>query len=102
MYINVTSPKDIGVLIKARRKANGLAQSELARQVGVSRRWLNQVEAGKAGASIGLILKTLGALGVNLQVQAGTGDIQDVDVMPILGPDIDDIVTSASKGRSDE
>ncbi|MEL7096482.1 MAG: helix-turn-helix domain-containing protein [Pseudomonadota bacterium] len=102
MYINVTSPKDIGVLIKARRKAKGLAQSDLAHQVGVSRRWLNQVEAGKAGASIGLILKTLSALGVALQVRADADGIVDVDVMPILGPDIDDIVTSASKGSSDD
>ena len=40
--------------------------------IGVSRLWVNQVEKGKPGASLGLVLRALDSLGVTL-----TGDTAD-------------------------
>lgn len=57
---------EIGALIRARRMALGLDQAELAEKVGVSRLWVNQVERGKPGAGLGLVLRTLTVVGVDL------------------------------------
>jgi HTH-type transcriptional regulator / antitoxin HipB len=55
-----------GRLIRERRLKLGLDQITLARKAGTSRKWLIEVESGKPRAEIGLILRTLKALGVTL------------------------------------
>ncbi len=62
----VRTPKDIGALIKSRRKTIGLGQAELATRVGASRLWVSEIENGKPGASLGLVLRTLSVLGLEL------------------------------------
>lgn len=59
--------RDIGALIRERRTSAGWDQETLAKHAGVSRLWINQVERGKPGASLGRILNTLAALGIELQ-----------------------------------
>jgi y4mF family transcriptional regulator len=66
VQIFLRTPADIGALIKDRRRAIGLDQAELAARIGVGRLWVNQVERGKPGASLGLVLRTLAALGLEL------------------------------------
>jgi HTH-type transcriptional regulator/antitoxin HipB len=68
----IHSPADLGSAIRERRKQLGLDQSELAEQVGVSRQWVVEVEKGKPRAEVGLILRTLRALGIRLD--AGTSN----------------------------
>ncbi len=46
-----------------------MTQTNLAAAAGVSRRWLSDLEAGKATAEIGLILRTLQALGLALDAE---------------------------------
>jgi HTH-type transcriptional regulator/antitoxin HipB len=85
----VKNPRDLGLLIRDRRRALRLDQGSLAARVGVSRQWLVQVEKGKARAEVGLVLRTLNALGMSL----------DVVVAPPPGEsDIDRIVARA-RGR---
>jgi HTH-type transcriptional regulator / antitoxin HipB len=64
MFIRTAS--DLGALIRERRLKLGLDQIDLARKAGTSRKWLVEVENGKPRAEIGLILRTLKALGVAL------------------------------------
>jgi HTH-type transcriptional regulator / antitoxin HipB len=64
--VRVRTPKDVGALIKARRKAIGLGQAELATLIGASRLWVSEIENGKPGASLGLVLRTLSVLGLEL------------------------------------
>jgi len=64
MFIRTAS--DLGALIRERRLKLGLDQIDLARKAGTSRKWLVEVENGKPRAEIGLILRTLTALGVAL------------------------------------
>lgn len=96
------TPADIGALIKVRRRELGLDQADLARQIGVSRLWVNQVERGRHGASLGLILRALGAVGVDLMGDAsdGTGTAIDFNAEPVVAPDIDAIVANA-RGKGD-
>ncbi|MCA8893586.1 MAG: helix-turn-helix transcriptional regulator [Hyphomonas sp.] len=102
MDIPLNTPLDIGLLIKSRRKARGLGQAELAEKVGVSRRWLNQVESGKPGASMGLVLRTLAVLDTQLLVSDNRQQRPDVDIPPILGPGIDLIIDDLSNGQDNE
>lgn len=102
MDILLKTPLDIGLLIRSRRRAHGLGQADLAKRVGVSRRWLNQVEAGKPGASIGLILQTLAALNTQLLVREEGSEKYDVDIAPILGPGIDQIIDDLSGEQNND
>lgn len=98
MKLALRTPADIGAIIRDRRKALGLDQSDLADQIGVGRLWVNQVEKGKPGASVGLVLRALAAVGVDLS--ATTGDEpDDSGRQPIDTPDINAIVEAAKSRR---
>jgi HTH-type transcriptional regulator / antitoxin HipB len=66
----VRTPSDLGLMIRARRRELGLDQQSLARRVGVSRLWIIEFERGKPRAEIGLVLRTLTALDLRLDVSA--------------------------------
>jgi HTH-type transcriptional regulator/antitoxin HipB len=63
----IRNARDVGALIRDGRTKAGWDQKTLARYAGVSRLWINEVEQGKPGASLGRILNTLAALGIELQ-----------------------------------
>jgi HTH-type transcriptional regulator/antitoxin HipB len=62
----IRNSSDFGALIRERRIKLGLDQISLAKKAGTSRKWLIEVESGKPRAEIGLILRTLNALGIAL------------------------------------
>ncbi len=62
--MRLRTPRDIGLLIRERRRALGLGQAALADRVGVSRQWIIGIEKGKGGAALRLVLRTLDALGI--------------------------------------
>jgi HTH-type transcriptional regulator / antitoxin HipB len=99
--MKVRTPIDFGSAIRDRRRRLKLGQDELAARVGVSRKWIIDVEKGKPRAEIGLVLRTLDALGLRLSLdddessarlvagfaeQAPTGfsDVPAVDIDRIL------------------
>ncbi|MDZ7627092.1 MAG: helix-turn-helix domain-containing protein [Parvularculaceae bacterium] len=93
--ISVRTPADIGALIRDRRKALGLDQGALAANVGVSRLWINQVEGGKPGANLGLILRTLAALDITLSVATG-----GPSEAPVTSPDIDAVIAATRRKKN--
>ncbi|MGH7812402.1 MAG: helix-turn-helix domain-containing protein [Candidatus Binataceae bacterium] len=62
----VRTPSDLGAIIRERRRKLGLDQLSLAGKAGTSRKWLVEVEQGKLRAEVGLILRTLKTLGIEL------------------------------------
>jgi HTH-type transcriptional regulator/antitoxin HipB len=64
--MRIRTPKDIGATIREGRRGLALDQATLAERVGVSRLWISQVERGKPGASMGLVLRTFSVLGIEL------------------------------------
>lgn len=62
----IKTPQDLAAVIRSRRKQLGWDQATLARQVGVSRQWVIDVEKGKPRAELELILRSLNALGLSL------------------------------------
>jgi HTH-type transcriptional regulator / antitoxin HipB len=89
---------DIGLIIRERRRKLNLDQEELARRVKVSRQWIVEVEKGKPRAEIGLVLRTLDALGIALSIDTKNkiGHVQ-ADVAPTV--DIDDILDDLGSKR---
>jgi HTH-type transcriptional regulator/antitoxin HipB len=85
-------PIDLGFAIRDRRRRLHLRQEELAARVGVSRKWIIDVEKGKPRAEIGLVLRTLDALGLRLSLDdnessagiTGLSDVPAVDIDRIL------------------
>lgn len=91
--MQIRTASDIGALIREQRKNQKLDQAELAKKVGVNRRWVLEVERGKPRAEVGLVLKTLHALGLTLLIEGGTAarrrggrgrEIESVDIDAIV------------------
>ena len=95
----VRTPSDLGLLIRERRKKLGLDQQALATKVGVSRLWVIEIEKGKPRAEIGLVMRTLLALDLDLDVSAGPAATPVKRAGAVSVPDIDAIVSNARKRR---
>ena len=66
------SPAALGQLVRQTRKQQGLKQVELASFADVSVRFLHELEHGKTGAELGLTLKVLSALGIEVRLTPPT------------------------------
>jgi HTH-type transcriptional regulator/antitoxin HipB len=66
--MRVRTVVDLGLAIRDRRRVMRVSQAELARRAGVSRQWILAVEKGRPGAELGLVLRTLRALGLPLHL----------------------------------
>jgi y4mF family transcriptional regulator len=65
----VANPKDIGQLIRHRRKGAGLTLKDAAGMAGVGVRFLSELERGKTTLQIGLVIEVLQLFGLELHVQ---------------------------------
>ncbi|HZP69298.1 MAG TPA: helix-turn-helix domain-containing protein [Pseudolabrys sp.] len=92
--MRLRTPLDIGQAIRDNRRRLGLDQDDLAKRVGVSRKWLIDVERGKPGAPIGLLLRTLDALGLRLSLDTA-GTSRKRPVKPVSTIDIDRVLDRA-------
>jgi HTH-type transcriptional regulator/antitoxin HipB len=85
----VRSVKDLGALVRERRNRLRWSQTELAAKIGVQRLWVSQFESGKTTAHIGLVMRALRALDLELQIgpppDAGAGEsAQPIDLDALL------------------
>ena len=93
--MNFRNPRELGTIIREKRKRLGLDQKELAQRVGVSRQWIVAIEQGKSGAALGLVLRTLFALGITLDARDLPPKKSSTDT-----PDLDAIIEAARRRRS--
>lgn len=63
------NPAVIGALVRERREAAGLTQTQLAERIGASRFWVAAFEKGKPSAELGLALKAIQVLGLSIRIQ---------------------------------
>lgn len=94
--MRIRTPADLGALIRDHRIRLGLDQRSLAHKVGVSRQWIVEMEKGKPRAEIGLVLRTLDALGIPLTT-VEDGPAKEAGGAPIVN--IDSIVAAARGER---
>lgn len=66
--LNIATTGDIGALVKKRRSELSLSQSDLAKKIGASRRWVSDIEGGKETSEIGRVILTLRTLGMKLSI----------------------------------
>ena len=67
-YPQALRPRDLGAAVQGLRQSSGLTQGELAARAGVSRKWISEMENGKATAEVGLVCRVLECLGAHLEV----------------------------------
>lgn len=69
----IKTPADIGALIKDARLKAGLSQHDLAQMLKTSQGWVSEIERGKPTAELGMVLKAINALGINLDSRPADG-----------------------------
>ena len=68
------TPAEIGHVVRAARRAQGLRQDQLAGAAGVGVRFLSELERGKPTVRLEKMLAVLDALGCRLRVEMPPGD----------------------------
>jgi len=88
------TPDDLGNIIRQRRRMLAWDQAKLALEVGVSRRWIIEIEKGKPRAELHLVLRTLNVLGVGLDATPFEASCDGPDSSPsrITIPDINRVI----------
>lgn len=96
----IRTPIDLGSAIRDRRRRLHLDQDGLAQQIGVSRKWIIDIEKGKSRAEIGLVLRTLDALGLRLSLNSGEMTSREDSATPAVPvADIDKVLDRARGDR---
>lgn len=70
--MHIRSPRDLGLVVRAARRAQGMTQAELAARAGVTREWIVGLEKGNRGAEVGRVLQVLSTLRLGVDVPAGS------------------------------
>jgi y4mF family transcriptional regulator len=65
-FAAISSPADLGQLVRQAREERKLSQQDFADLAGVGRRFLSELENGKATLELGKVLKVLQAAGFDL------------------------------------
>lgn len=66
----VSNAKELGALVRQRRKQAGLTLKDAAGMAGVGIRFLSELERGKPTLQLGLAIEVLQLLGLELHVRA--------------------------------
>lgn len=67
----IRSVRDLAAAVRGRRRDLALSQAELARRAGVARKTISELETSKSAPELGLMLRVLAQLGLELKVEAG-------------------------------
>lgn len=71
----INDAKSLGALVKQVRKSQRLTQEQLAAACGLGRRFVVELERGKATSHVGKIMQVLSALGLSLHIADRKGDL---------------------------
>jgi HTH-type transcriptional regulator/antitoxin HipB len=94
--MRIRTATDLGAFIREHRINLGMDQIALAKKAGTSRKWLVEVEQGKPGAEIGLILRTLKSLEISIDLEADSS-VATPPTGKAKAPDINSVLDSLKK-----
>ena len=94
--MRIRTATDLGAFIRERRTRLGMDQISLAKKAGTSRKWLVEVERGKPGAEIGLILRTLKSLEISIDLEPNSS-VATPSPSKAKVPDINSVLDSLKK-----
>ncbi len=89
----IRTTKDLAHLIRESRSRKHITQEGLATLAGVSRKWVVDLEAGKRTTDISMVLRTLRALGLGVDVREARDRSGDD------GVDLDRIIERSRRPR---
>lgn len=67
-YRHIARPNEIGAALQGLRRSLDVTQAELAERAGVTRKWISEMENGKATAEVGVLCRVLDALDARLEI----------------------------------
>lgn len=73
----VRRPDDLGLALQQARKAAGLSQRELAARMGITQRYVSEMESGRPVAAVARLVEALHEVGAVLTVAIPEGDDTD-------------------------
>lgn len=89
MNIRITSPRELGLAIRATRKTQKLRLDDLAGSAGVGHVFAREVERGKETVQLGRVMRLLAELGIELKAEISAAAapefarLQSVGVKPL-------------------
>lgn len=78
MKIPIQQASDVGQVIRAARKAQGIRQDDAAGSIGVSENFLGKIERGGATAQWGKLFQVLEGLGIRVMLDVPTEVASDL------------------------
>lgn len=81
------SQRELASVVEQRRRERGLTQAELAERVGVSRQWVNALEAAEGNPTFTDLLAVLASLDLSLDIVEMTSAQRPA----IVRPDLDEL-----------
>lgn len=97
----INSILDLSSLVRGRRQALGLSQTELAARANVSRQWVSAFESGRPGSELRLILRLLEALELRLSVDP-VEEAPDDRPVPPGTVDLDALLEAHREARDED
>jgi HTH-type transcriptional regulator / antitoxin HipB len=82
----VRTRHDLAAVVRGRRLELGLTQAAVAARIGLSRKWVSDVETGRTSPETGAVLRLFDGLGLVLQA------VPDEDPTESGGLDLDDVL----------
>ena len=67
-YRHITRPSEVGAALQGLRRSLGVTQAELAGRARVTRKWISEMENGKATAEVGVLCRVLAALEARVEI----------------------------------
>lgn len=95
MYVRTSST--VGAAIRSRRRELKLDQERLAKKIGTTRQWVIAIEKGKDTAELGIVLRALAALDLQVTLsplRTPTAANTPIDPLPTI--DIDAIANATA------
>ncbi|MBN2176080.1 MAG: helix-turn-helix domain-containing protein [Demequinaceae bacterium] len=83
---SIETPQALGRAIQQARALRGMSQRDLASQLGISQRWLWELEKGKPGIFTDRLFEVLRAVQAHLMVEIDSIEIDDPGPTPSSGP----------------
>jgi transcriptional regulator with XRE-family HTH domain len=85
MLIKISTPQDLGLVIRAARKQQKLRMDDVAGSAGVGPVFVREVERGKPTVQLGRVMQLLAELGVDLRVDVPSEVVPMFDALKQTG-----------------
>lgn len=85
MNVSITSPGELGLLIRAARRSQRLRLDDVAGSAGVGHVFAREVERGKESVQLGRVMRLLRELGIELTADAPSAAIPEFKRLQSVG-----------------